>query len=140
MPFNPEASCKALESRIKAVERAIDDLQKLVKTLMVTRNDSRLDAIEKTIRALTALDFADKAFVEKLWDEYRKESDTERDREEKERDAESKKIDAETKAMMDKAINEAKAQQEKAMAEAMKAVIEGRLAKLEAQVAALSRK
>ncbi len=140
MAFNPESACKALENRLKTAERELDDLQKLVRTLVESRNDSRLDALEKTLRTLAAIDYADKSFVNKLWMDYSKESEAETQREEKQRQAESDKIGAQIRADMEKQIAEAKAQQDKALAEAMKAILEGRIAKLEAQVAALTKK
>jgi predicted oxidoreductase len=135
MAFNPELSFKALEKRVGGMETAADKLEaqlrggdfktfndrltkleNLVKALVESRIDTKVEAMSKTLQALNNAKLVDEPTMRKLWE----------DRDKKIQDQMSK----ENMAYADKAVAEAAKLTEKIKVEARLTVIEAKLASL----------
>lgn len=144
MAFNPEVACKANDNRISGLERTLETFQKefraagyksledrltkleaVVKALAESRLDTKVQAMDKTLKALDSSNLVDKTTLAKMTNEMfvKQKSDLEK----------------EQKAMTDIIVKEQKVLVDKAIADSIKRMLEARIVVLEAKVASLGR-
>ncbi len=157
MPFNAELACKALDQRISGLERAVESLRKatqgadpvagqvkgqgerlsklenVVKVLGENRSANKVDAMEKSVKAL---------YDAKLIDEksFRKQLEDNDNRREDNFKKEQERMKQTVQADIDKKLAQMQKQVEEAQKQVDSAKLESRLQVLEAKVhAALGR-